>query len=138
MDEQKQEFLKGANAMFQLHEIVDEEKTGEFMKGMYAELAYAHAKHPGWPVADAGRASAILTEEAGKLTQASIDYTYGRKSQSMARERMKAQALRVAAMAYRFYTGLPGYKYNAVEGGNDIQGPASFPEFVIACMRQKP
>lgn len=81
-----------------------------FFEGMVAEIAYANYKHPSWPADDAVHASAILNEEAGKLTQASIDHANGHFSAKETTARMKEKALRVAAMALRFYSSIPEYK----------------------------
>ena len=78
-----------------------------FFQGVMAELAYAEEKHRSWPEEDAVHASAILNEEAGKLTRASIDYTLGPPEVP---SDMRKYALRVAAMALRFYASLPTYQ----------------------------
>jgi hypothetical protein len=81
------------------------EKT--FFDAVMAELAYAEDKHRSWPEEDAVHASAILNEEAGKLTRASIDFTYGHPGEH---PDMRKYALRVAAMALRFYGSIPTYR----------------------------
>ena len=67
-----------------------------------AELKRAEEKFPGWPD-DVVHASAILNEEAGELTQAALDYFYGRYTST---DRMKKEAAQVGAMALRFLIGL--------------------------------
>lgn len=66
------------------------------------ELAAAEKKHPAWPT-DTVHASAILNEEAGKLTQAAIDYHYHNGSL----EKVRSYAARVGAMAVRVLINLP-------------------------------
>ena len=77
-----------------------------FFEEVAEEYAYAEGKHPGWPY-DFIHASAILNEEAGKLTQACIDATYSNELRSeAAKARMRKYAARVGAMALRFTEGL--------------------------------
>jgi len=78
-----------------------------FLSQVNEEYAYAEKKHPGWP-SDAIHASAILNEEAGKLTQACIDARYHNDglSPENPKARMLRYAARVAAMALRFAEGL--------------------------------
>lgn len=66
------------------------------------ELAAAEKKHPTWPT-DTVHASAILNEEAGKLTQAAIDFHY----HSGSLEKVRSEAARVGAMAIRVLINLP-------------------------------
>lgn len=66
------------------------------------ELAAAEKKHPTWPT-DIIHASAILNEEAGKLTQAAIDYHYHNGSL----EKVRSYAARAGAMAVRVLINLP-------------------------------
>ena len=107
-DMRKAGFNRGVSATMSASKIL--EQANGFADGMFAELAYANGKHPGWPEDDAVHASAILNEEAGKLTQASIDHTYGHFPAGDTAARMKQKALRVAAMALRFYASIPEYK----------------------------
>ena len=88
----------------------------KIIKEIEAELEFANAKHPFWPV-DSVHASAILNEEAGKLTQACIDwedsdrqpektsYTAGVPT----KDRMRKKAVSTAAMAIRFLQGFEDY-----------------------------
>lgn len=69
-------------------------------------LAYAEKKHKGFPT-DRIHASAILNEEAGKLTQACIDYEYGNITREEAQARMEKYVARVGAMSLRFFQSLP-------------------------------
>lgn len=78
----------------------------DFIARMLGELEYAENKHNGFPT-DRIHASAILNEEAGKLTQACIDAEYGAIPQVEALDRMEKYAARVGAMALRFYNSLP-------------------------------
>lgn len=107
-DMKKHSFFNGVAAAMNSAKVM--EQANGFAEGMVTELAYANGKHPGWPADDAVHASAILNEEAGKLTQASIDYTYGHFPAGETAARMKQKALRVAAMALRFYASIPEYK----------------------------
>lgn len=79
-----------------------------FFQGVMAELAYAEDKHKGWPTTDAVHAVSIVNEEVGKLTRACNDYTFGLPGSDPLDTRK--YALRVAAMALRFYSSLPDYK----------------------------
>lgn len=81
------------------------------IKEIEKELEFANANHPGWPT-DAVHASAILNEEAGKLTQACIDHEYNNASSSydsMPFTRMRKKAVSTAAMAIRFLQGMNSY-----------------------------
>lgn len=79
----------------------------DFFSRMLGELEYAEKKHTGFPT-DYIHASAILNEEAGKLTQACIDAEYAAiPGDEAAIDRMEKYALRVGAMALRFYNSLP-------------------------------
>lgn len=111
-ESQNSAFFEGVEAAMATGKIAEQAK--DFTEGLLKELAYANHKHPGWPVNDAVHASAILNEEAGKLTQASIDHAYGHCPEEETTARMKEKALRVAAMALRFYVSLPEYKYETV------------------------
>ena len=77
----------------------------KFTEDLTLEYCKAEQKHPGWPD-DAIHASAILNEEAGKLTQACIDYTYNHIPREEAKKRMLMYAARVGAMALRFSEGI--------------------------------
>lgn len=78
----------------------------DFIAKMLGELQYAEEKHNGFPT-DRIHASAILNEEAGKLTQACIDAEYGAIPREEALDRMEKFVARVGAMALRFYNSLP-------------------------------
>lgn len=78
----------------------------DFFARMLGELQYAESKHNSFPT-DRIHASAILNEEAGKLTQACIDAEYGNLPREEAIDRMEKFALRVGAMALRFFNSLP-------------------------------
>ncbi|WP_027188209.1 hypothetical protein [Desulfovibrio cuneatus] len=78
----------------------------DFFGNMLGELQYAEEKHGTYPK-DVIHGCAILNEEAGKLTQACIDYTYGHIPRAEAYANMEQYALRVGAMAHRFYSGMP-------------------------------
>lgn len=63
-----------------------------------SEVGKAEMKFPGWPE-DPVHGSAIISEEAGELTQSCLDWYYLRQSES---RKMRKEALHVAAMAIRF------------------------------------
>ena len=62
-----------------------------------AELQKAREKFPTWPK-DIVHAGAVVAEEAGELTQATLDYFYGRGT----KEQCYIEAKQTAAMAIRF------------------------------------
>ena len=101
-------FIEGARAVLKSVQLVEQAK--DFFEGVIAEAAYASNKHRSWPNNDAIHASAILVEEAGKLTQACIDYSYRHLPPEETSARMEEKAIRVAAMALRFYASLQEYK----------------------------
>lgn len=65
------------------------------------ELLSARGAHPGWPT-DIVHAAAVVGEEAGKLLQAALDFTYRRVSTNHLRE----EAVQTAAMAIRLLSML--------------------------------
>lgn len=65
------------------------------------EYDYAANKHTGWPT-DCIHASAIITEEVGKLVQACIDTEYQNIDFDYSKKDLIKYAARVAAMAVRF------------------------------------
>lgn len=92
-------------------EFVDD-KHRQFICDVFAEIEHAESKHGFFP-ADAIHASAIINEEAGKLTQACIDHTYGPDPTlhdlQERRDRMYKKAVSTAAMAIRFAEAMPTY-----------------------------
>ena len=88
--------------------MTEHQKT--FFDGVLAEYAYAENKHQSWPSGDAVHAASILNEEAGKLTRAANDYTFGLLPPTEAGPDLRKYAMRVAAMAMRFCDSLPEYK----------------------------
>lgn len=72
---------------------------------MIQELNEAKKKFPGFPD-DAVHAAAIVAEEAGELTKASLDFHYLRET---SREYMREEAAQTAAMAIRFLIHLDEY-----------------------------
>jgi hypothetical protein len=72
------------------------------------EYMRARQKHPSWP-ADAVHASAILSEEAGELTQAALDFHYGAVGAEQGRDHMMKEAAQSGAMALRFLAHLATY-----------------------------
>ena len=86
----------------------------KFSADLTFEYCKAEQKHPSWPD-DAIHASAILNEEAGKLTQACIDYNYNHIPREEAVRRMLEYAARVGAMAMRFSEGVRRAEYGCDE-----------------------
>ena len=87
--------------------------TTEAIELITAELKRAKAQHPLWPT-DPIHAAAIVGEESGELTQASLDYTY---DPNRARSTMLEEAVQVGAMAIRFLENIGMYKtINTMEG----------------------
>ena len=82
--------------------------TSFFMKDVAGEYRTAVAKCPDWPV-DAIHATAILSEEAGKLTRSANDHVHGLTPDVDTRENIKRYAARVTAMAFRIYENIPRY-----------------------------
>ena len=80
----------------------------KIIKEIEAELEFANAKHPYWP-GDSVHASAIINEDAGKLTQACIDHENHDYSRYENLDRMRKKAVSTAAMAIRFLQGFEDY-----------------------------
>jgi hypothetical protein len=89
-----------------MERIKEYEAAADFFNSVLDELSYAESKHNGFPT-DRIHASAILNEEAGKLTQACIDFEYGKTAGEEGNKNMARYAARVAAMALRFYQSQP-------------------------------
>lgn len=90
----------------QMKRFEPDNATAEFFNKTLDALAYAENKHKSFPT-DRIHASAILNEEAGKLTQACIDYEYGNITREEAQARMEKYVARVGAMSLRFFQSLP-------------------------------
>lgn len=91
-----------------LFESMNEDQK-DFIGAVLEELVRAEEKYAGWPE-DAVHASAILNEEAGKLTQASIDYLYKHSAPyGDPYDRMKKKSVSTAAMAMRYWHGMGTY-----------------------------
>lgn len=69
------------------------------------ELAYAERKFPGFPE-DPIHASAVVAEEAGELTRASLMFTY----QGMPIKDLEKEAVQTATMAIRFLINIEKMK----------------------------
>ena len=80
----------------------------KIIKEIEAELDFANLKHPFWPE-DSVHASAIINEEAGKLTQACIDHENDNESLDEHLDRMRKKAVSTAAMAIRFLQDFDNY-----------------------------
>ena len=79
------------------------------MARVFRELRAAEDKFPGWPT-DPVHAGAIVAEEAGELSQATLQYYYGSRRTSV--EEMRKEAAHTAAMAIRFLLGLQIHGYS--------------------------
>lgn len=69
------------------------------------EYNNALQKHPNWPI-DSIHASAIVAEEAGELTRATLQHFFYENGRLEAAEK---EAIQVAVTAIRFLEGLPKY-----------------------------
>lgn len=69
----------------------------EIIEEIRGELVAAILKHPRWPSDDIIHAVAIMAEESGEATKASLDLTYGVAEP----EELKKELLQTAAMAIR-------------------------------------
>lgn len=83
-------------------------KTG-ILDDVLKELRAAKKKHPGWPDHIVARA-AIVSEEAGELTKASLELKYEPRKSGQTIEQQRAhirkEAIQTAAMAIRFIEAL--------------------------------
>lgn len=84
------------------------------IEALLLEYFRAQKKHPDWPQ-DAVHASAILSEEAGELTQAALDFHYGALEGKGLKWRemldpMRLEAVQSGAMSVRFLLHLPEYQ----------------------------
>ena len=84
------------------------EEQKDFFGAVLEEMSRAEEKHKGWPD-DAVHAASILNEEAGKLTQACIDYKFGNSVAGDPYDRMNKKAVSTAAMALRFWHVMEAY-----------------------------
>lgn len=75
---------------------------GEAIIAIFNELRRAEEKWPNWPAAGF-EALAIVTEELGELAQAMLQY----KHEGGDPERIRQEAIQVAAMGIRFALNLP-------------------------------
>jgi NTP pyrophosphatase (non-canonical NTP hydrolase) len=100
-----------------------ENKNVESIDLLFKELRKAEAKFPGWPF-DPIHAAAILSEEAGELTQAALDYFYGREK---TKTKMQIEAAQTGAMAIRFLIGLDQYGRWGIAPEKTIKPPEPAP-----------
>lgn len=89
--------------------MIIQEKRQAFYNAMEGELADAKCAHPDytWPGDDIVFAVSILTEEAGKLTQAANDAKLYREDLNSEECDVKKYIARVAAMAQRIWVNIP-------------------------------
>lgn len=79
---------------------------------VFAEIQKAVAKFPTWPT-DPLHALAVLGEEYGELTKATLQLTYEPHKTSM--DELRTEAIQTAAMALRFLQSLPVYEFKQGE-----------------------
>lgn len=79
----------------------------KIMEEVRAELDRAIAKFPTWPT-DPLHALAVLGEEYGELTKATLQAVYEPHKSSM--KDVRAEAIQTAAMALRFLASLDQYE----------------------------
>lgn len=74
------------------------------------ELESAKTRYPWWP-SDPVHAGAIVAEEAGELTQATLDHVYAHLNHNGKDTvaRMRKEAVQTAAMAIRFLENMEAY-----------------------------
>lgn len=75
---------------------------GEAIISIFNELQSTEEKHPNWP-SNGFEALAIITEELGELAQAMLQF----KHEGGDPERIRQEAIQVAAMGIRFVLNLP-------------------------------
>lgn len=82
----------------------------KILQAIEAELESAKARYPWWP-SDAVHAGAIVAEESGELTQATLDHFYAHLNHNGADTiaRMRKEAIQTAAMAIRFLENMEAY-----------------------------
>lgn len=80
-------------------------KRNEIWQAIETEIRRAKKKFPSWPDHPAAQAG-IVCEESGELMKACLQWKYERNNnevvQEVQKERMKEEAIQVAAMAIRF------------------------------------
>ena len=80
-------------------------KTDEVIHMILEELAKAEKQHPGWPT-DPVHAGAIVAEESGELTRATLIHAYEQDNS----HGMLEEAVQTGAMAIRFLMNLERYE----------------------------
>ena len=84
---------------------------------VFDEIERAIAKFPTWPT-DPLHALAVLGEEFGELTKATLQAVYEPHKSSMAD--VREEAIQTAAMALRFVESLD--RYELITGDQHVQG----------------
>jgi len=87
----------------------------EINADVMAELQRATKKFPTWPT-DPLHAKAIVDEEVGELEQAILQTTYEPHKSNA--DDVKAEAIQMIAMGYRFLLSLEQYQYKKAEQHN--------------------
>lgn len=87
---------------------------------VFDEIERAVAKFPTWPT-DPLHALAVLGEEFGELTKATLQAVYEPHKSSMAD--VRAEAIQTAAMALRFLESLD--RYELITADQHVQGGAA-------------
>jgi hypothetical protein len=80
-------------------------KTDDIIKKLLEELDRAEKQHPEWPT-DSVHAGAIVAEEAGELTRATLIHTYEQDNLY----NMLEEAIQTGAMAIRFLKNFERYE----------------------------
>ena len=85
------------------------------MKSISFELESAKSRYPWWPT-DVIHAGAIVSEEAGELTQATLDHVYAHLNHNGKDTvaRMRKEAIQTAAMAIRFLENIDKYEHGRI------------------------
>lgn len=80
----------------------ESEQEGLILLGIHRELRKAEKKHPDWPVDNLFEQVAILSEEAGEVAKAALDYKNGR----VPIKELKEELMQTAAMCMRLLKNL--------------------------------
>lgn len=77
----------------------------EILDDIVTELVRAEELHPDWPI-DMIHASAVLSEEAGEVTKAALDWVYHGGTEADAIK----EAIQCGAMSIRFLMNADNYR----------------------------
>lgn len=79
-----------------------DDKIQDAIISILKELSKAERKHPNWPK-DVIHQAAVVAEESGELTRASLQFVY----EDGEIQNLRTEAIQTAAMAIRFLINLP-------------------------------